>query len=127
MAKREKKDFVASVQNKHFKLDKATKRLLALASWPSMPKLNANEQAEAQVQLAPLSQNEFKKMMVKAQLSDVDAKLTGMDDPLWKPKKEENEEGAESGNSASSKKSRKGKKQPKMRKEEVATTNDNAN
>ena len=95
--KEDKRQFTASVRNKHFKIDKQTKRMLALMKFPRPPKLNVKEQAEADVSLETLTVGGFKDMMIRAQLAGTDAKLTGMNDPLWKPAKKKNEEGVADG------------------------------
>lgn len=128
MAKKEKKDFVASLAKANFKLDKQTKVMMALSGFKNNVKLSANEQADAKVSLSPLTRGDYKDLMIRGQLSEVDAKLTGMDDPLWKPKKEKDEsEGkAEAGTSASQP-GRKGKKHIKMRKDHIVAVQASAN
>lgn len=121
--------FQPSKPTKHFKIDKQTKRLLALSKFPQEPKLNAQEQAKLKEDtgtvLEPLTKSGFKALFIKGDLSLNDARLSGLRDPLWKPKKKdaEAEEGEAAGAAATTNKSRKGKKAPKMRsaKQESAT------
>jgi hypothetical protein len=125
MAKKAKKEFVASIAKGNFRMDKQTKRMLAMFPLQSNVKLSAHEQAAANVSMTPLTAGGFKNMMIQSQLSDFDAKLTGMDDPLWKPKKEEVE--SEAGTSGSKPAVRKGKKHIKMRKDQIVAVEPNAN
>lgn len=114
--KQDKQEFVGAKRNQHFKLDKQTKRMMAsLGKYGPSVKLNAQEQKEAEVKLENLTVGSFKKLMIEGQLSTMSASLSGLRDPLWKPKKEkvdqeEGEEGQKNG------KFRKGKRAIKMRK-----------
>jgi hypothetical protein len=124
MRAKEKREFVASNTSKHFKIDKQTKRMMALTSFPTTVRLSEAEQKDLDVVIEPLTRNGFKKLMIRSQLSDIDSKLTGMDDPLWKPDKKakiEDGEGTEgtagTAPSSNTPNKRKGKKAPKMRRE----------
>jgi hypothetical protein len=72
---------------KHFKIDKSTKRLMALSTFPHKPRLNEFEQKEAEIKLEPLSRNDFKTLMIHSQLSRQETASSDLRDPLWKPKK----------------------------------------
>jgi hypothetical protein len=125
---KQKKEFTGSKLTKHFKIDKQTKRMLALGKFPGTVKISAKEQADQNVKLEPLTRNGFKSLMMVGQLSNQDSHLTGMNDPLWKPKKtEEASAEGEAGNSPTAgNKGRKGKKAIKMRTEKTeATTSGN--
>jgi hypothetical protein len=72
---------------KHFKIDKSTKRLMALSTFPHKPRLNEFEQKEAEIKLEPLSRNDFKTLMIHSQLSRQETASSDLRDPLWKTKK----------------------------------------
>ena len=111
-----KQQFVASKTTKHFKMDKTTKRMMALMSFPKPIHLSVAEAAEyekeTKMKLTPLTKKDFKDLMIRGQLSEVDSKITGMNDPLWKPKRKEEEVAVEGapGNASPASKTRKGKK-----------------
>jgi hypothetical protein len=123
MTKKTDVAFVAKKLDKHFKIDKQTKRLMDLSSFPVAPKLNAQEQAALKenegITLETLTRADFKSLFIKGQLSEADSRHSGLNDPLWKPKKHKEEAAEDSeggaGASAPGSKSRKGKKAPKMR------------
>lgn len=130
MAKsKETGEFVHSTKTKHFKLAQSTKRMMALFSWPTEPKLSEKEIAAlVEVQkLDPKAHNfsttlgEYKELMITADLSLVDARHSVLRDPLWKPDKRK-EEVAEGEDANKKKKGRKGKRQQKMRKNEAFGT-----
>lgn len=127
--------FTGSKLTKHFKMNKQTKRMMALMNFPGAVHLSASDQKLANTTLTPMTKNEFKTLMIGGQLASADSKLSGLNDPFWKQKKEKPEEivvtanGGVAGTAPSStaattlKPRNKGKKVLKMRSADVAAEN----
>jgi hypothetical protein len=94
MAEQKKKEvsYKSPKLDKHFKLDKQTKRMMALGKFPSGVKLNAAEQREANVKLEPLTSTGFKNMMIGGILSIEESKMSGFNDPFYNPKKKKQQQ-----------------------------------
>lgn len=95
--------------NKAFKLDKTTKRLMALGTFPVTLKLSPAENKEHKIETA--SRIGFKNIMIEAKKSLVETSYSPLRDPLWK-----SVEKKESDADSNEKKGKKGKKHRKMRK-----------
>jgi hypothetical protein len=103
--------------DKHFRMDKSWKRLMALGNFPVAVKISDAENSRRETPLVAGTQSDAKKAFIAAQLTHNESRYSGLRDPLWKQAKERDENAV-----STDKNEKKGKKHRKMRKTDDVVT-----